>query len=763
MDKHSLNNIPYKSRALSITENILFFICLSVIALRATVTEGLGLQSAAQPINIGGTVFSLLISGVLIFTFLFWLICNICSRQFSYRRTFLEIGLVIFVVAAVISSFNASSKRAAVTESIIVVAPILGAVLLVQLLNSRFKIKLLLVFIIALGAVQTYQASDQLFTSNQMTIQQYEESPDSFLEPLGIESGTLQHWLFEHRIYTRAVSGFFTNKNSLGCFLIIAAFAAFVLFTEQFKAYKQKQTNTLPVFCCALGLAFIVWGLLITKSKGAILASFLSALCLISFFLFPGWLKKHRKAIFTVVLIFAVLAGFFIVSYGLTHDRLPGGNSMLVRWQYWTSTAKMIADYPLTGVGPGNFSFYFTHYKYPGAIESVADPHNLFLSFLAQYGLLGLLAILLLLFIPLTKVIVAAQSPLSMKTVHNEKPFKKFALPYILVTSILLLFVRSLLIPAASGNAEVIVLLYILFALYVTPLIVFLLGFCLVSHNMKTTEWFGSNAVIAALFCAVIAVLLQNLIDFAIFEPGLTTSFWALMACLIALNANNRKHYLRIVAVPKYIKTVSPVISFVLLVVFLAFAFVPVASSAARTKKALATPGFPHQLLDEAADCDKLDSFPLSLNGKLYLEHFRQTETVQPQFLQNALDKFLTAIERNPADYKSHERLTETYLVLADSDRTDRQQYLQKALEAAGRTVELYPGSARIHLLKASTAEKLGNNKLALEHYNKTVEIEDAFRSQFAVMYPEREMISRLGNEKYNVAKQKIERLQLQP
>ncbi|MHC5075438.1 MAG: hypothetical protein ACYTFM_03290, partial [Planctomycetota bacterium] len=104
MNKHSVNNVPHKSRALTTTENILFAVCLSVLALRTTVTEGLGLQAGTQLINIGSTVFSLIVSGVLIFTFLFWLICNICSKQFQYRRTFLEAGLIIFIIAAIISS-----------------------------------------------------------------------------------------------------------------------------------------------------------------------------------------------------------------------------------------------------------------------------------------------------------------------------------------------------------------------------------------------------------------------------------------------------------------------------------------------------------------------------------------------------------------------------------------------------------------------------------------------------------------------------------
>jgi hypothetical protein len=44
-------------------------------------------------------------------------------------------------------------------------------------------------------------------------------------------------------------------------------------------------------------------------------------------------------------------------------------------------------------------------------------------------------------------------------------------------------------------------------------------------------------------------------------------------------------------------------------------------------------------------------------------------------------------------------------------------------------------------------AEKLGRNDIALNHYQAAVDIEDAYRTQFRIMYPERKtVISRLGN-----------------
>jgi len=751
--------IPAKTRGLVILESVLFAVCLGMIALRATVTEGLSLLAGARPMNIEGHVFSLLLSGILIFSFVIWLIFNICSRQFCYRPSFLEIGLILFIVAAVAASLTASNKRAAITESIVVIAPMCMAVLLVQLLDCRFKIKLLLAVIAALGILQSYQCTDQLFHSNQLAIEEYESSPERFLAPLGIETGTFQQWLFEHRLYTRAVNGFFTNKNSVGCFFIMAAYAAFVLFAAKFKAFKQTHIDVLPMFCSAAAFGFILWGLLITKSKGAILAAFFSAFCFTSFLLFPQWLKKHRKAVFLFILLFIILVCVFIVNYGLSHGRLPGGNSMLVRWQYWSGTAELVADHPLTGVGPGNFPFHFTRYKLPGALESVADPHNIVLSFLAKYGPLGLLAFVLMLLVPFAKVITGTEVSAVNQTMQTEIPFMRVALPFILIIVLLLLCIRPFLVQVAAGQAEVVVKLYIFFSLYVVPVMVFFIGFWLVSYHLQRTEWFRSSVPMAALFCAVLAVLVQNLIDFAIFEPGVSTCFWALVACLLALNTQRKEVPAFVFRFPKLVKLCSVVFACVVIAAFFTYALVPVINASVRTRQALETPGFPHHLLEQAAHDDKYDPLPLSINGKLYLERYRREETVQPQLLQNAVDMFKAAIERNPADYKNHERLTEAYLILSESDRRKRREYLQKAFETADQTIDLYPGCARIHFLKASIAEILGKNDIALAHYKRTVEIEKAFLKQFALMYPEEEIISRLGNEKYELAKQKINRL----
>ena len=66
-------------------------------------------------------------------------------------------------------------------------------------------------------------------------------------------------------------------------------------------------------------------------------------------------------------------------------------------------------------------------------------------------------------------------------------------------------------------------------------------------------------------------------------------------------------------------------------------------------------------------------------------------------------------------------------------------------------SLELFPPRS------AKTAEKLGKNQIAIKHYRRAIEIEDNYRRQFEIMYPNKDtFISRLGKEKYSFAKQRI-------
>jgi O-antigen ligase len=72
-------------------------------------------------------------------------------------------------------------------------------------------------------------------------------------------------------------------------------------------------------------------------------------------------------------------------------------SSLASREMIWRSAGKMIQDNFVFGIGPGNFQAKYLEYQkfYPPYLEwAVPHPHNLFLAFWLNAGLIGLLAFL---------------------------------------------------------------------------------------------------------------------------------------------------------------------------------------------------------------------------------------------------------------------------------------------------------------------------------------------------------------------------------
>jgi len=267
MTKTEIDSSLFKSKGQVVLEYILLAICLCVIALRSTFTEGLSTQSANQPVSFSDSLYSLSISAVLIFSFFLWLMFAVFSDRFLYRLTGMEIGLCFFSVAAIIAGIFASDKRTAITDSICLISPLLMGVLLVQILDSTSKIKVVLAVIAALGVVSAYQCAEQFFVSNQIMIDQYEQAPETILEPLGIEPGSFAQMLFEHRLYSRGVNGFFSTRNSAGSFSMMAVFAVLALYVEKLRnGNKFLASDFRYRLAYAIVVMAVLFGLVVTRS-----------------------------------------------------------------------------------------------------------------------------------------------------------------------------------------------------------------------------------------------------------------------------------------------------------------------------------------------------------------------------------------------------------------------------------------------------------------------------------------------------------------
>lgn len=753
-------NTAEKSRS-GVLSNILLFVCLCILALRATHTESVNISSGVPWLNFGNELSSLLITGVLLVCVIMWLIRSVFQKEFKYHITSLEFSLILFMIAGAIGIGVASNKRAAINDYVTMVVPILTAVMLVHILDEKWKIRLTLAIIAALGCVSAYQCANQYFMDTHWMVEHYETDPQAMLQNLAIEQGSFEQWMFEHRLYTRGVNGFLMTGNSVASFSIFSVFAVLALLLERLKSTSKDNRGLLYMLMLTVAFIIVLCNFPLARSKGGTLGLIAAGVIFIILLGFRNFIRRHRTILFMVLMLCVAFGVSIVITYGQKQGRLPGGNSMLVRWQYWNSAIEMYRDNGITGVGPGNFGVNFTKYKDPAALEVVADPHNFILSILTQYGLLGIIAFASLLFAPVWKFITHSDNKMSLN-VETERSNKKPIIFGVLI-GFALLCIRPILIPVDSGGSSLAELSAGMAVIFIPPAAAFILCFLLI--------WFGSRGIkfsswsLCALVCACIGVAAHNLLDFAIFEPGIYTTLWVVIACILALqNQNNSKK--AITFKPNRIgRFIIVVICSVIFVCFWSIVFFPVANRSsiiARSKKA-----FESGIIDEmqvslkrAAKSDALAPQPYLSSGKLYLQMLEYYGPKKKEILILAEKSLRQAAKRNPADFKPYEKLYELYIRLAKiSAVNEKAKWEQKAFDVISEAVSRYPGSGRLRMKLAAAAESIGKIDLAIENYQKAIEIEDAYRKQFAIMYPGREVFSRLSPDKYEHAKSKVKTL----
>ena len=236
------------------------------------------------------------------------------------------------------------------------------------------------------------------------------------------------------------------------------------------------------------------------------------------------------------------------------------------------------------------------------------------------------------------------------------------------------------------------------------------------------------------------------------------------MACLIALNVNTAAAKPHIFKTRIFHRILVTAIIFLVVPAGFNYAFLPVvrvttkmnlADRAARSGQFVSA----NKLLAEAADIDLLNYIPPSLNGRIYLYRYHHSGSRDSSLLLAAEKSLLEATARNAADFKNFERLTEVYNLLAEPKSSKERLWLEKAFDSAKTAVQLYPGCGRLRIQMAKIAEALGETDIAITSYKKAIEIEDSYRGQFRLMYPGKEIFSRLGEDVYRDAKQKIKAL----
>ncbi len=176
----------------------------------------------------------------------------------------------------------------------------------------------------------------------------------------------------EHRI-----ASFLENPNNLGAYTILSIFIVLLLFLNE-KNRKKKLILFFSIIILGINI-------ILSQSRNALLMLFFGALLV-------AIIYDKR------VLIFSILLPVILFIIPQSRHRIidifnPDQNSS--RFKIWKSAELMIKDNPYFGVGYDNFAVKYPNYIYHnpdlmvhGSYKAL-HPHNIFLKFQSELGILG--------------------------------------------------------------------------------------------------------------------------------------------------------------------------------------------------------------------------------------------------------------------------------------------------------------------------------------------------------------------------------------
>ncbi len=578
-----------------ILESTALLLLIFVVCVRPLISESYdsssnsiseALRDVSDPSPVRTLVFDLiiLVAGVV------WLASRAIDPSKPVRRTGMGIAILIWLVAVFLSCFAAGNKRLAINASFDWLCLLLVPMLLAQLMNKPYHRYVLLAAIIASAAAQTFACFDQYFVSYQDTWEHYQDVKTEFWAQQNVPLDSEKVTLFENRIRAREALGYMPHSNATGsylmlCLIPLVGMAASSLIrrsrskqappTSAFQA-GGKERNLWPAatgIVLAIGIGIAT---LLTKSRGALLSGF------VGLFLFVAYRyaksrptrEQQRRTVIAVVLfcVVAVVALAYV-----THVGTPYTTTLLFRWQYWRSTVPMIFDHFLFGVGRENFGRHYLHYKAIDSPEEVSTPHNFLLQIAADFGVIGVVATMVMVYSIIRllrysdkctshekRVGAKALSPtsksdtreLSADSTSTSAPLVHFGL---WGAVLLALVVATRLILSDSSNPS--------FVYYttMTTALSWAIGFvvaafvCARGFSATYAETRG-RLLSGSIILSLIVFMIHELINFALFVPGTAITFFALLGA--APKESERKEFHTRARWRLYLATAAAVFAF---------------------------------------------------------------------------------------------------------------------------------------------------------------------------------------------------------
>lgn len=693
-------------------ENLSLFVLIGLVALRPLVgesydpagnalTEALGVVSDPKPLA------TLVFDVFVLCSTCGWLAARAMGSPRSYRRTGLEWGAALVAVAAVVSCFFAGNKRLAINATIDWLCLPILAITLVQLLREPWQRRVLLAAVLASACVEATQCLEQYFSFNE-TWAHYQSIKLDFWARQGVELDSSKVELFEQRMRAREATGFLPHSNVAGSYLVLCFFAGLGLIATQWRSLRQSG-NAIIAFLCTLGTVLMLIGVVLTKSLGALLSGLAGLALWIIGRWFATWIDAHRTRAWMIAWLCVVAGAGAVIGHGLYRGSLPGW-SLTFRWQYWQASSNLIADHWTTGVGRENFGRHYLRYKSIESPEEIANPHSLLVQAASDWGLLGLIGVLVMVLQTSYRFVTLPPARSPPMGGGTATPSRSSTIAWTIGLLLVLTVGRLPLLGTADPN-------YLYYST-VTAGFVWLLGFVVFmggtvarapgTPGFQTARGSDIGMVVAV---GLFAFLVHDMINFAIFVPGSAITFFGLLSYGLAGRSNESAEPELNVAV-SFAGNWFPLGGGVAIVVLVSWiGVIPVA----RAHSHLRVGQF-----DSASASDPFDPTPEVARAKWL-------RTSAPRA---AVEALTTAMGRDPFNVGLPQMRANLYLDLAQSTGDDG-DYLA-AIDDARRALELYPlnpaGVVTLADYQSVAGESLKSESLlreALANYNRAIQLDN--------------------------------------
>lgn len=272
-------------------------------------------------------------------------------------------------------------------------------------ITKRVKIKFrrLVYVFLASGLVQSCIAFGQYARQNGLGLKYLAESPINL-----VTTGVAKIDVDGTKIM-RAY-GTFPHPNVFAAFLLINIFFLYYIWTTKKHSFAKN---------CLLMVAYFIFlfALLLTFSRTIIFITLGLSLFYFAIIFWRAKKNKDKSLLKRIIFIFLVLVVLCSVFVNLakpeifSHFKLSAKDESFILRKHYNETAlSMIADYPLLGVGMGNFVWNLRIMFNLLANWTHQPVHNLYLLIASETGLINLIVFLLFMFFLIKKLLVALKN-----------------------------------------------------------------------------------------------------------------------------------------------------------------------------------------------------------------------------------------------------------------------------------------------------------------------------------------------------------------